>query len=179
MEANIIDLEGKLDAEEAVLKKMDYVIASLHVPCVKAGTREENTNALIGAMKNPYVKIIGHPDDDRFPLDYEKLVEAAAKEKVALEVNNSSFSPRTGRLNADKNLPVMLSFCKKYKVPVIVDSDAHIFYDIGNLDRAKEMLEACEFPKKLILNTKLKGLSYVLNLEREETREKYDHMMED
>ena len=30
MEANIIDLEGKLDAEEAVLKKMDYVIASLH-----------------------------------------------------------------------------------------------------------------------------------------------------
>lgn len=35
MEANIIDLEGKLDAEEAVLKKMDYVIASLHVPCVK------------------------------------------------------------------------------------------------------------------------------------------------
>lgn len=179
MEANIIDLEGKLDAEEAVLKKMDYVIASLHVPCVKAGTREENTNALIGAMKNPYVKIIGHPDDDRFPLDYEKLVKAAAKEKVALEVNNSSFSPRTGRLNADKNLPVMLSFCKKYKVPVIVDSDAHIFYDIGNLDRAKEMLEACEFPKKLILNTKLKGLSYVLNLEREETREKYDHMMED
>ena len=155
------------------------VIASLHVPCVKAGTREENTNALIGAMKNPYVKIIGHPDDDRFPLDYEKLVKAAAKEKVALEVNNSSFSPRTGRLNADKNLPVMLSFCKKYKVPVIVDSDAHIFYDIGNLDRAKEMLEACEFPKKLILNTKLKGLSYVLNLEREETREKYDHMMED
>lgn len=179
MEANIIDLEGKLDAEEAVLKKMDYVIASLHVPCVKAGTRGENTNALIGAMKNPYVKIIGHPDDDRFPLNYEKLVKAAAKEKVALEVNNSSFSPRTGRLNADKNLPVMLSFCKKYKVPVIVDSDAHIFYDIGNLDRAKEMLEACEFPKKLILNTKLKGLSYVLNLEREETREKYDHMMED
>ena len=47
-----------------------------------------------------------------------------------------------------------------------------------NLDRAKEML-VCEFPKKLILNTKLKGLSYVLNLEREETREKYDHMMED
>lgn len=81
MEANIIDLEGKLDAEEAVLKKMDYVIASLHVPCVKAGTREENTNALIGAMKNPYVKIIGHPDDDRFPLDYEKLVKAAAKKK--------------------------------------------------------------------------------------------------
>ena len=62
---------------------------------------------------------------------------------------------------------------------MILHSDTHIYYDIGNLERAKEKLEACEFPKKLILNTKLKGLSYVLNLEREETREKYDHMMED
>ena len=45
MEANIVDLEGKLDAKEDVLKKMDYVIASLHVPCIKAGTREENTDS--------------------------------------------------------------------------------------------------------------------------------------
>ena len=103
---------------------------------------------MIGAMKNPYVKIIGHPDDDRFPLDYEKLVKAAAKEKVALEVNNSSFSPRTGRLNADKNLPVMLSFCKKYKVPVIVDSDAHIFYDIGNLDQGKGNVRGLRISEK-------------------------------
>ena len=119
MEANIVDLEGKLDAKEDVLKKK----------------WETELIKNIEILQKHYTK-------------------AAAKEKVALEVNNSSFSPRTGRLNADKNLPVMLSFCKKYKVPVIVDSDAHIFYDIGNLDRAKEMLEACEFPKKLILNTK-------------------------
>ena len=179
-ELNIMNAEGKVDLSEDVLKTLDIAIASIHIPCFRDERTVENvTAAYENVMENPYVDIIGHPDDDRFPLDYEKLVKAAAKEKVALEVNNSSFSPRTGRLNADKNLPVMLSFCKKYKVPVIVDSDAHIFYDIGNLDRAKEMLEACEFPKKLILNTKLKGLSYVLNLEREETREKYDHMMED
>ena len=112
MEANIIDLEGKLDAEEAVLKKMDYVIASLHVPCVKAGTREENTNALIGAMKNPYVKIIGHPDDDRFPLDYEKLVEAAAKEKVALEPGPGKGNVRGLRISekADPEYEIKRSF---------------------------------------------------------------------
>ena len=105
MEANIIDLEGKLDAEEAAVMNMDYVIASLHVDCV----RELRWNTHLGSFVIYYVKIIGHPDDDRFPLDYEKLVKAAAKEKVALEVNNSSFSPRTGRLNADKNLPFMLN----------------------------------------------------------------------
>lgn len=163
VEANIIDLEGNLDMEEALLKKMDYVIASLHVPCVKAGTRQENTSALIGAMKNPYVKIIGHPDDDRYPLDYEALVSAAAGEEVALEINNSSLSERSGRLNAEQNIPVMLSYCKKYRVPVIVGSDAHIFYDVGNLEQAKALLAACDFPEELVLNTKMEYLARVMN----------------
>ena len=109
-ELNIMNAEGKVDLSEDVLKTLDIAIASIHIPCFRDERTVENvTAAYENVMENPYVDIIGHPDDDRFPLDYEKLVEAAAKEKVALEVNNSSFSPRTGRLNADKNLPVMLS----------------------------------------------------------------------
>ena len=38
VEANIVDYEGNLDMEEAVLKQMDIVIASLHTPCIKSGT---------------------------------------------------------------------------------------------------------------------------------------------
>ena len=38
VEANIMDFKGNLDLDEAVLKKMDYVIASLHMPCIKPGT---------------------------------------------------------------------------------------------------------------------------------------------
>ena len=77
VEANIMDFNGNLDLDETVLRKMDYVIASLHIPCIKPGTPKENTDALIGAMKNPYVKIIGHPDDDRYPLEYDRLIPAA------------------------------------------------------------------------------------------------------
>ncbi len=163
MEANISDYDGHLDMDDATLKKMDYVIASLHVPCIDAGTRAENTDALIGAMQNPYVKIIGHPDDDRYPLDYPRLVQAAAKAKVALEVNSSSTSPRTGRRNADKNIPIFLALCQDYGVPVIVGSDAHIFSAVGDFATAEAMLTRCNFPEKLILNTSRDGLHYVLN----------------
>ena len=163
MEANIIDLEGKLDAEEAVLKKMDYVIASLHVPCVKAGTREENTNALIGAMKNPYVKIIGHPDDSRFPIDYDTLTAAAREHHKLLEVNNSSLTPLSYRQGVRENYVKMLELCRHYRTPVIVNSDAHCEADSGNHASAYALLEELDFPQELVVNTSIELLSAYLN----------------
>ena len=163
VEANILDFEGNLDLEETVLRKMDYVIASLHVPCITPGTARENTDALIGAMKNPYVKIIGHPDDDRYPLEYERLIPAALKHRVALEINNSSFNPRSGRQNAGKNVMKWLSIAKEYRLPVILGSDAHIYYDVGDMTEAVKMLKAAGYPPELVLNAREDGVQYVLN----------------
>ena len=44
---------------------MDVVIASLHMPMHEAGIKLENTESYLNVMKNPYVNIIGHPDDGR------------------------------------------------------------------------------------------------------------------
>jgi putative hydrolase len=178
VEANIMDLEGRLDMEEEALNKMDYVIASLHVPCIKAGTARENTDGLIRVMKNPYVKIIGHPDDDRYPLEYDRLAQAAKEEGVALEINNSSFSARSGRQNADKNAPVLLEKCEKYGTSVIAGSDAHIFYDVGSLEYSENMILKSGIPEKQVLNLRLDGLAQVLNLERKETAEKYEQLLQ-
>ena len=41
-------------------------------------------------MKNPAIHIIGHPDDSRFPIDYDTLTAAAREHHKLLEVNNSS-----------------------------------------------------------------------------------------
>ena len=63
---------------------LDYAIASLHVPCFgTAHTEAENTQAMINAVQNPYVKILGHPDDSRYPIDQEAVVLA-----FALTINN-------------------------------------------------------------------------------------------
>lgn len=94
VELNILDEEGTVDLPEYLLKQMDIAIASIHMPCYgESKGIEANTRAYINAMKNPYIDIIGHPDNDRFPVDYEALVKAAKETGTLLEVNNSSLAP--------------------------------------------------------------------------------------
>lgn len=57
-EVNIMVMKEKLILANTDLKGCDVVIASLHIPCIKPGSIEENTNALIKVMDNPYVNII-------------------------------------------------------------------------------------------------------------------------
>ena len=98
-ELNILDYTGRIDLREGILERLDYTIASIHEPCYKCGTVAENTNAYLGAIKNPYVKIIGHPDDGRFPIDYDTVVAAAAEHHTLLELNSSSLHSTSMRLH--------------------------------------------------------------------------------
>lgn len=152
-EANIINYKGTLDLPSPTIEQMDLVIASLHSPCITPGSKKENTNALIGAMKNPMVSIIGHPDDSRYPADYERLVDAAKEYHCLLEVNNNSLNPKGFRSDARKNLIEMLTLCEKKGVSVIADSDAHITSDVANFCFSKPLLEELHFPEELIVNT--------------------------
>lgn len=152
VEANIIDFEGNLDTSEEVLACLDYAIASLHPPCIAFGTVEQNTNAIVNAIKNKYVKIIGHLDDSRFPVDYEVVVKAAKENNVAFEINNSSLRPGSFRQGAQENARTLAKTCAKYGVYVIMGSDAHIYYDVGQLSSSKEVIESIDFPNELVLN---------------------------
>lgn len=164
VEANIMDWDGGLDLEDELLGKMDYVIASMHVPCVKSGSREENTLACIHAMKNPRVKILGHPDDARFPLDYDMLVQAAKEEKVALEVNNSSLHPKSARKGARENIMELLAACRKYGAPVLLGTDSHICYSIGRFEAALSLIREVDFPEELVLNCCPEAVEDVVNI---------------
>jgi putative hydrolase len=152
-ELNIIDFDGKVDLDEYSLSKLDLAIASLHIPCIKQGSIENHTNAIIGAMKNPHVNIIGHPDDSRFLVDYEMIVKAAKEYHVLLEVNSSSLSPESFRQNAKENYLEMLKYCEKYEVSIALGSDAHVSDDVGNHEAGIELLESINFPEDLIINT--------------------------
>lgn len=159
VELNILDADGTIDLSEALLKEMDLVIASLHLPCfAKGATKETYTEAYLKVMENPYVNIIGHPDDGRIPVDYEKIVEAAAKYGKILEVTNSSLTPGGFRQNARENQHTILELCKKYKVPVTLASDAHVDSDVGNVRYSLEVVRECGFPEELIVNTSIEKL---------------------
>ena len=157
-EANIIDLEGHFDLDDSVLARMDYVIASMHLPCVTSGTARENTDCLIKVMDNPVVQIIGHPDDSRYPLEYDRLVQAAGEKRVLLEVNNTSLSPKSFRKGGLENVQTYLSLCKEYGVPVIVGTDSHFAPQIGDFTYADKVLKDIDFPEELVVNTSVEKL---------------------
>lgn len=163
VELNILDEQGNIDLEPKVLKQMDIAIASLHILCIEPGSQEFNTEACINAMKNPYVNILGHPDDCRYPLDYLALVQAAKEQGVLLELNNSSLRPGGSRKNAKGLDEKMLRLCMEYQVPIVISSDAHVDTDIGRHDEALELLEEIGFPEELVVNRSVDELKKYVN----------------
>ncbi len=163
VELNILDFKGTVDMDTEHLQQLDLKIASIHIPCMKVGSAKDNTDAYIGAMKNPLIDIIGHPDDARIPVDYERFVDAAKKYNVAIELNNSSLNPNGFRVNARENDLKLLTLCKEYEIPISLGSDAHVCYDIANFDLATQVLAELDFPDSLILNTSVDKLMNHLN----------------
>ena len=163
VELNILDEKGTVDLAEPHLGRMDVAIASLHTPCIKPGSREWNTECLIQAMKNPHINIIGHPDDGRYPLDYEAVIQAAKETHTLLEINNNSLNPRCFRQNARENDLTVLRLCKQYGVSIIMGSDAHWMDDILDHGRAMELLVETDFPEELVVNTQKERLFKFIN----------------
>lgn len=83
--------DGSLDFPDEVLEKLDFVVASLHYGLRQP--REQITQRLLNAIKNPHVDLIGHPRAqyilDREPVDadMDAVLEAAATHQTALEIN--------------------------------------------------------------------------------------------
>ena len=162
-ELNILDYTGRIDLREGILERLDYTIASIHEPCYKCGTVAENTNAYLGAIKNPYVKIIGHPDDGRYEIDYPALVQGAREYGKVLELNNHSLEPSCFRQGAKENDTEMLKLCMKYQVPVVMSSDAHFDSAINEFESARSLLEELDFPEELVLNRSAEALKPFVN----------------
>ncbi|MBP5631094.1 MAG: phosphatase, partial [Bacteroidaceae bacterium] len=127
-------------------------IAGIHLLCWEGGTIEENTQGMINAIRNPWTQIISHPGDGTAELLFEPIVLAAKETKTLLEINNSSLNPRRNKESALKNNLEILRLCKKYEVPVVLGSDAHISYTIADFGFIWPLLQETEFPDELIMN---------------------------
>ena len=157
-ETNIINYEGEIDLPEEVLEKLDIVLASFHPPCIGFADEKTVTEGLIKVMENPYVNVIGHPGDQRYPLDFEKIVLASKRTGTLLEVNNASLKPGSFRVGVRESLTQMLEYCKTYEVPIVLGSDAHFHEEVGALKESIELLESIAFPEHLVLNTNPEAL---------------------
>ncbi len=150
VELNILDDDGKIDLPEYILERMEVVIASLHTVCI---TPRESTEALINAIKNPRIQIIGHPGDPRYPIDIKAVVTAAKNENTLLEVNNASFGPTNSRKGGEAAVLEIIKECKRQSHPIILGSDSHYHTNIGNFSYIEPLLKEAEMPPELIMNT--------------------------
>src|SRR5712691_3434685 len=113
--------DGTLDLSDSVLAEMDIVIASVHSHFNQ--DRSQMTDRFLKAVDNPNISLIGHPTGrillrrDAYQLDIDAILKAAAKNKVAMELN--SYPDRLD-LN-DFNLRL----AKRHGVKIVINTDAH------------------------------------------------------
>src|SRR5580693_5799513 len=113
--------DGDLDLSDDVLAQMDVVIASVH--SVFNQEPAKMTDRLLKAVANPNTSIIGHPTGrillrrDSYGFDMHSVLTAAAKYKVAMELN--SYPDRL-----DLN-DVHLRQAKQKGVKIVINTDSH------------------------------------------------------
>jgi putative hydrolase len=151
-ELNILDTKGTLDLDEYYYSQMDLRIAGIHLLCWQGGSIEENTEGMLAAIRNPWVQVISHPGDGTADLLFEPIVLASKESKTLLEINNSSLNPRRNKDTAVANNLEILRLCKRYEVPVVLSSDAHISYSVADYGFIWPLLAETEFPDELIMN---------------------------
>lgn len=116
-----IHADGSLDYPDEVLAELDVVVASLHSSLRQP--REQITERLLRAMRNPNVDVIGHPSGRLLPnregadLDWERVLATARETGVALEIN-----AHPARLDLDE---VYARRAAEMGIPLSLNTDAH------------------------------------------------------
>jgi len=124
-----IRADGTLDFPDEVLAELDFVVASVHVGLRQ--DRETLTRRTLNAIRNPYVKLIGHPTGRLLPkreagdFDMEAILQAAAETGTALEIN--AAPERLDLSDAHVQRAVELG------VKLIINCDAHHEADFDHL----------------------------------------------
>ncbi len=133
-------------------RNCDYAVASIHTyDHGLSHTKQENTSFYLEAISYPLVKILGHIDDGNHPCDFYEVIKACKNNKVFVELNNSSFRGDF-RINTLENQTEIIKICKELNCPVIIDSDAHIKYDIGNFEICYDLAKELGLDDSLIAN---------------------------
>jgi len=113
--------DGELDLSDDVLAQMDIVIASVH--SVFNQEPAKMTDRLLKAISNPNTSLLGHPTGriqlrrDSYAFDMRTVLSAAARHKVAVELN--AYPDRLDLNDAN------LRQAKQHGVKIVINTDSH------------------------------------------------------
>ncbi|QDF75847.1 MULTISPECIES: phosphatase [Shewanella] len=156
IEANIKNEDGDIDFFGDYLDELDIVLAGFHEPVFPPSTQAAHTQALVNCIESGNVDIISHPGNPAYPIDIQAVAKAAATHNVALEINNSSFL--TSRKGSLKNCTAIAQAVKEAGGNLVLGSDSHVAFSLGDFEKAIELIQAVDFPIERILNRSPKAL---------------------
>ncbi|RWX71271.1 DNA polymerase/3'-5' exonuclease PolX [Mesorhizobium sp. M4B.F.Ca.ET.089.01.1.1] len=155
IEADIL-ADGSLDYPDHVLKRFDFVVASVHSRFKLA--KKEQTDRIIEAIANPRTTIIGHMTGRQllrrpgYELDVDKVLRACAKYGVAVEINAHPW-----RLDLDWRWHQK---ALDYGCIFSINPDAHSIRELDHMHWGVEMARKGGIPRDRVLNAM--GLRAVL-----------------
>jgi putative hydrolase len=152
---------AELDLNDYALGVLDLVIASIHQSQYAPSSAEEHTKLLLTAAADPRIHILGHIGREQQEFDIAAVVKRAKETGKLIEIN--AVSVQNGAEVRTRCAEVARA-CKKYRVPVAVNSDSHICCRVGDVASALQMLEEIGFDEELIVNTSLEKVKNYLNI---------------
>jgi DNA polymerase (family 10) len=129
---------GQMDYANEVLASFDYVVASIH--SILKMNEEKAMSRLISAIENPYTTILGHPTGrllllrEGYPINHEKIIDACAANKVAIEINANPY-----RLDLDWRY---IDYALSKGIMLCINPDAH------NIEGLKDMYYGLQIARK-------------------------------
>lgn len=164
IEANIVGL-GELDLADDLLAQLDLVMAGFHEDCgYRSHDCSDNTAAVLRLMERRRARVITHPGNPVYPLDYEAVARKGAETGTALEINNASFS--ISRKGSSGNCLEIARLCARFGTPVALGSDAHFADGVGIFDDALATLAAAGVKPEQVVNRTLESTLAFLGLEK-------------
>jgi DNA polymerase (family 10) len=141
--------DGSLDFDDELLSTFDYVVASVH--SFFNQSREQMTERIIKAIRNPYVTMLGHATGrlllrrDAYAVDLDAVLQAAAESGTMIEINADPH-----RLDLD------WVYCKRARalgVQLVINPDAHSTGGLANFRYGVDVARRGWLEKKHVFNT--------------------------
>ncbi|MCC7441080.1 MAG: PHP domain-containing protein [Bdellovibrionales bacterium] len=149
VESDILQ-DGSLDYPDAVLARMDFVIASIHSRFQM--DREAMTERLLKAVRNPRTTMLGHLTGrlllgrKGYDFDFEKVFAECAKRGVVVEIN-----AHPQRLDVDWRWGKRL---RELGVRVSVNPDAHELAGLQDVVHGVNVARKALLPAAQVVNTR-------------------------
>lgn len=148
-EVDILE-DGRLDLPDTTLQRLDLVLVAIHSKLDLP--RQRQTERLLRAMENPYVRILAHPSGRLLgqraasQIDWPAVLRKASERHIALELNS-----QPDRLDLDD---VLCKMARDAGVLVSINSDAHSTQDFANLEYGIGQARRGWLEAKNVLNTR-------------------------